>query len=69
MQPLQRKRPKRAYSLVGVLAGIALLAFEISKWSTSSPEKWFWALVAVLMIALGIAGVLQKDDPTDPGSQ
>jgi hypothetical protein len=62
MEPLRRKRPKRAYSAVAVLGGIALLMFELGKWSTSSPEKWFWALIAVLMIALGLVGVFQRED-------
>ncbi len=63
MDSLRRKRPKRAYSLVATLGGVALLAFEINKWSTSSPEKWFWVLVAVLMIVLGVVGIVQRDEP------
>jgi len=67
MKPLEKKRPKRLYSAVAALGGVALLLFELRKWSTSSPEKWFWAFVAVLMIALGLFGVFQKDDDHEHG--
>ena len=61
---LQRKKPKRLYSAVAAVGGVLLLLFELNKWSTSSPEKWFWAFIAVLMIVLGVIGVVQQDDPS-----
>ncbi|QOV87429.1 hypothetical protein [Humisphaera borealis] len=58
---LQRKKPKRLYSAVAAIGGVIFLAFELGKWSTSSPEKWFWAFIAILMIVLGFIGVVQRD--------
>lgn len=58
---MEKKKPKRLYSAVAMLGGVVLLMFEISRWSVSSPEKWFWAMIAVLMIVLGLAGVLLPD--------
>lgn len=65
MKPLQKKKPKRAYSAAAVLGGVALLIFELTR--DGNPEAWFWIPVAVLMIVLGLFGVFQRDE--DEGEQ
>jgi hypothetical protein len=55
---LQRPRKSwRLQSALAVVAGVGLLAFEMSRIQQGDKEAYFWAFLAGLMILLGIAGV------------
>lgn len=61
---LKEKRPRKAFALIAVIAGVALLALEVLR-PSSSPmaERWFWIVVGILLVGLGVAGVMERADP------
>ena len=54
-------RARGILSALGIVAGVALVAFELTHFSTSGPvERWFWLLVGALLAALGAAHFLSN---------
>jgi len=54
---MTEKRPlrRRIFAAIAVMAGLALLALElINVQGTTSGERWFWFVVGVLLVGLGI---------------
>ena len=54
------RKPKRLLSGLAVLFGLAWGAFEVSRLPVEGAEAWVWLVVAGLMVALGVVGVLEK---------
>lgn len=61
------KKPHRLIPVLSVIAGVALIAFEVYRFRTEGAEKWFWLAVAVFLVAVGTVGVVQKP-PAGPPS-
>jgi hypothetical protein len=63
----QPRRNSRIYSALAVVAGLIFLGFEIRRLLLGDGEAWFWAIVGGLIVLLGMAGVLQRNQPeNDP---
>lgn len=56
----KKPRNKKLYAALGVIAGIALAAFELKPALAGSGEDIFWLLIAALLIAFGLAEALAK---------
>lgn len=60
---MSRKRSvrRKLFAALAVVAGLVLLAFEFGGERAASGtqvERWFWALVALGLIGLGVAELL-----------
>jgi hypothetical protein len=54
-----KKKSWRVFAVLGIVAGGALVGFELQRFGLSGPpEVWFWIVVGVLLIALGLAEFL-----------
>jgi hypothetical protein len=63
----QQRRPGRLFPALAVVGGVALAAFEVRLlWDGAGGQAWFWLVVAVLMIALGVFGLLDNPDGHEP---
>jgi hypothetical protein len=59
--PSLRPILKKGYTHLAILVGFLLLYVEVRRLRTHSVwEEWFWLLVAVFIIALGLAELLFK---------
>ena len=57
-----KRQPGRVFAALAVVGGVALAIFELRLlWQGAGGEAWFWLVVAVLMIGLGVFGLF--DDP------
>jgi hypothetical protein len=69
MEPLQPPRsrgPRRKLlAALATLSGIVMLALEFIRPHGSAGERWFWLVVGVLLIALGVAELLLKESRDD----
>ena len=55
------KRPPRKtfFAAIAVVAGLALVGLELARpGGTSAGERWFWLVVGVLLVALGLAELM-----------
>ena len=65
---LNEKRPgkRRAFAVIAMIAGFVLLALELMRpHAATAGERWFWLLVGVLLVGLGLAGVMDRGDPAE----
>jgi hypothetical protein len=63
-----KPRSRRIFGAIGIVAGVALVAFEVIQFSRSGPvERWFWLLVGVLVTILGAAEFM--DEARGPDSK
>ena len=54
---LEKPRPRKTlFAAVAVASGVLLVGFEAAgKGGGSAGERWFWAVVGLLLIVLGLA--------------
>ena len=50
-----KQRPRKLYAVLGVAAGVVLVAFEVRPALAGNGEDIFWVVIAVLLIAFGLA--------------
>jgi len=51
---------------IAIVAGLTLLVFELRVlWRGGGGEAWFWMVVAVLLVAVGVAQWLGLTDRSD----
>jgi hypothetical protein len=56
-----QRRSRKVFSAIALMTGVALVAFEIGRFSASGPvERWFWLLVGVLVAGLGAFNFLSE---------
>ena len=56
-----RRQPKRTFAVVAVVAGAALVAFEVRLLLRGARgEVWFWLVVGLLMVAFGLFGAIER---------
>ena len=49
-----KTRSRKILGGFGIVAGVALVAFEVTSFSSSGPiERWFWLLVGLLVTVFG----------------
>ncbi len=49
-----KTRSRKILGGLGIVAGVALVAFEVTRFSSSGPiERWFWLLVGLLVTVFG----------------
>ena len=61
-----KRNSGRVFAALAVVGGLALGFFEVRLLAQGAGgETWFWLVVAVLMLALGIFGLFDK--PVDDG--
>jgi hypothetical protein len=55
------RRSRAIFGGLGIVAGVALIAFEVATFSASGPvERWFWLLVGALVTVLGALSFLDE---------
>ena len=56
---------RRVFAALAALSGAALLAFELRKSpaGTTVGERWFWLVVGVAVLGMGIAELMRPDAP------
>ena len=62
---LEEKRPakRKAFALIAMIAGLGLIALELLRpQAATTGERWFWLIVGVLLVGLGLAGVMDRGD-------
>ena len=61
-----KTRARKAFAGIGIVAGAALVAFEVARFRESGPvERWFWLVVGLVVAALGVVQLLTR--PTGRG--
>jgi hypothetical protein len=59
---------KKAFAAIAVVGGVALCVFEIRALARGgNPGAWFWLIVAVLMVVLGVLELVAPARPPDGG--
>ena len=62
------KRPakRKAFAAIAVIAGAALVVLELLRpGATSAGERWFWLIVGLALVGLGVMGLLDRGDASD----
>jgi uncharacterized membrane protein (DUF2068 family) len=54
---------KRIWHYLALIAGAALIGFEVSKPGGITGESWFWLLVGVLIVILATVEIVQRRRP------
>ena len=63
MTPQKRPLRRKLFASLAVTAGFVLIGLELAgAGDFSTGERWFWAIVGVLLIALGVAELMSPRD-------
>jgi hypothetical protein len=65
-----RKRSRKLFASVALVAGVALVYFEVRRdLRLGVVDSWFWLVVGALVIVLAAMEFLHGANPSDPGQR
>jgi hypothetical protein len=61
-----RRRRKMLFASLAVIAGLVLIGLELARpGKTTVGERWFWFVVAALLVGMGMVELLSSRDGDD----
>lgn len=60
----RRRKRRRLFASIGIVASVALIAFELAQPAEAAgAERWFWIVVGALLLLLCLAELLGWNAP------